>query len=231
MKFLLQIIFLLFFGLCQSQIKINEDLKKELDNILKSDQILREYSDSEITEDRRFEILKMTGYSKEELSKNLWKFINKQDSINLVKVENIILKHGYPGKLLVGEPTNKAVWYVIQHSKKISKYFPLIQKAGREKQIPTTLVAMMEDRMLMYEGNEQIYGTQGAGRNVLNQDNKEEFFNFIWPIKNPKKVNKLRRKVGFTNTVEENAKNLGLEYKVFTLKDYKNLKIVELKNN
>ncbi|WP_394760377.1 DUF6624 domain-containing protein [Flavobacterium sp.] len=231
MKYLLQILFLFFFGFCQSQIKINEGLKRELDDILQSDQILREYSNSEITEIRKDEILKITGYSKEELSKNIWKLVNKQDSINLIRVENIISKYGYPGKSLVGEPTNKAVWYVIQHSEKIPKYFSLIQKAWKQKQIPFTLVAMMQDRMLMYKGEEQIYGTQGAGRHILNKDNEEVFFNFIWPIKNTKKVNKLREKAGFENTVEENAKNMGMEYTIFTLEDYKKLKIIEFKKH
>ena len=226
MKYLFQLLFLFVFGFCQSQTRINEDLKKVLDEILISDQILREYSDSEITEIRKAEILKITGFSKEELKQNLWKKINIQDSINLKKVEIIISKYGYPGISLVGEPTSKAAWYVIQHSKKISIYFPIIKRAGKDNQIPFTLVAMMEDRMLMYESREQIYGTQGAGRRILNKDNKEEFFNFIWPIKNPKKVNKLRIKAGFKNTVEENAKNLGIEYEIFTIKDYKKLNLI-----
>lgn len=220
-------VFFLFFGIGHSQTNINQELKKELDLILKSDQLLREYSDSEITPTRKAEILKETGFSKEELDKNLWKIVNKQDSINLVKVENIVSKFGYPGKTLVGEPTNEAVWYVIQHSKKIPQYFSLIQKAGQENEISYTKVAKMEDRLLMYEGKEQIYGTQGAGRRIINESGKEEFFNFIWPIKDPKKVNELRKNAGFSETVEEYAKSLDIDYKVFTLEDYKKLKIVE----
>ena len=38
------------------------------------------------------------------------------------------------------------------------------------------------------------------------------------------RVNKLRKKRGFTETVEENAKRLGIDYKVLTLEDVKKLK-------
>jgi hypothetical protein len=223
-KYYLNIIALFIFGFGQAQTKIDQDLKNELDVILTSDQILREYCDSETSENRKIEISKQTGYSKEELAKNIWSIINRQDSINLVKVEKIILKYGYPGKSLVGEPTNEAAWYVIQHSRKIAEYFLLIQKAGEDNEIPFTRVAMMQDRLLRYEGKEQIYGTQGAGEYILNKESgKQEFFYFIWPIKNPEKVNELRRKAGFTNTVEENSKRLAIEYKIFTLEEVKKM--------
>jgi hypothetical protein len=209
------------------QSSFNTDLKKELDQIYFKDQLLREYSDTQTSENRKAEIIASVGYSREVLDKELWKIVNYQDSINLEKIEVIISKFGYPGKSLVGEPANETAWYVIQHSKKIAKYFPLIQQAGKNKEIPQTLVAKMEDRKLMNEGKEQIYGTQGAGRSIINDKGEEEFFYFIWPIKNPQKVNQLRKEVGFTDTVEENARKLDIKYSVFTLSDYKKLKLVE----
>lgn len=222
-KYLHTIILLLVFSFFQAQTKINQNLKMELDSILKSDQILREYVDSETTENRKTEILKETGYSKDGFLNNIWGIINKQDSINFVKVERIIAEYGYPGKTLVGEPTNEAAWYVIQHSDKISKYFPLIEKAGANNEIDFTKVAMMHDRLLTSQGKEQIYGTQGAGRRIINKETgKEEYFRYIIPIRNPEKVNELRKKAGFTSTVEENAKRMEIEYKVYTLDDIKN---------
>ena len=223
-KYTHTIILLLFFFFSQAQTKINHNLKTELDLILKSDQILREYIDSETTENRKTEILKETGYSKEGFLGNIWGIINKQDSINLIKVEKIIAKYGYPGKTLVGEPTNEAVWYVIQHTGKIAQYFPLIEKAGVNNEIDFTKVAMMQDRLLTSQGKEQIYGTQGAGRRIINKETgKEQYFRYILPIKNPEGVNELRKNAGFTSTVEENAKRLGIEYKVYTLDEINNL--------
>jgi hypothetical protein len=225
MRKLFLVLSIFIFGISFSQTGINLELKKELDAILKSDQIFREFSDSNTTAVRKAEILKETGYSKLELNRDLWQIVDKTDAKNIKRIEEIIAKFGYPGKKLVGEPTNLACWYVIQHSKEISKYFPLIQKAGAEGEISKTSVAMMQDRLLMYDEKEQIYGTQGAGRLIINSEGKEEFFNFIWPIQSPEKVNELRKKIGFTTTVEENAKNLGMEYKVFTILDYKSLKL------
>ncbi len=218
-------IFLLLLGLSvfslngQKQ-KINNDLKKELDEIMRLDQGYRMLFDTETTPEKKEEILKELHIDKEELNKKSWQLVAAQDSINLRKVENIISKYGYPGKSLVGEPTNQAVWYVIQHSKKISKYLPLIKEAGKKKEIPFTWVAMMEDRALMYENKEQIYGTQGAGEMTLDKNHKETFVNFIWPIKDPENVNKRRKEAGFDSTVEENARRMfgkDFKYELYTL--------------
>ncbi|PZF73583.1 hypothetical protein [Taibaiella soli] len=54
------------------------------------------------------------------------------DSMNLVYVEGILKKYGYPGKTLVGKPTNEAAFYVIQHSSKIKEYLPLLKKQVRQ---------------------------------------------------------------------------------------------------
>ncbi len=223
MKWNLFFLFLISFGFSQNPIKLNFELKNELDEILKYDQIFREYGDSETLEERKKEILSLTGFSKQDLDENLWNIITETDSLNIKKVERIIKKYGYPGKSLVGSPTNITCWYVIQHSNKIKKYFSIIKQASELKEIPKTNVAMMEDRMLMSDGKEQIYGTQGAGRLIINAAGKEEFYNFIWPIKDISQVNDLRKQVGFKTTVEENSKNLGIDYKVVTLEDYKKL--------
>ena len=130
---------------------------------------------------------------------------------------------------MVGTPTNIACWYVIQHSKKIKDYFEIIKKSGELGEIPNTNVATIQDRMLMNDGLEQIYGTQGAGRLIINDDGKEEFYNFIWPIKDLENVNELRKKAGFKTSVEENSKRIGIDYKIVTLEDYKKLKIVIVK--
>jgi hypothetical protein len=207
------------FGFSQAQETIDETLKKELDGIYKSDQILREYIDSETTDSRKMQILNETGYSNDDLANGkVYKIMNKRDSINLIRIEGIIAKYGYPGKTLVGEPTNEAAWYVIQHSKKIADYFLMIQEAGASNEIPFIKVAMMHDRMLMQEGKEQLYGTQVSGQYILNATTgKKEFWYYVWPILNAESVNELRKEAGFVNTVEEYAKSMGVEYKRYTL--------------
>ncbi len=82
----------------------------------------------------------------------------------------------------------------------------------------------MQDRLLMQEGKEQIYGTQGRGFATQGADGRPGPMQmFIWPIKDPKNVNRRRKEAGFTDTVEENARRLGIEYKVMTLEEAKAL--------
>ncbi|KXH82747.1 DUF6624 domain-containing protein [Chryseobacterium kwangjuense] len=218
-------IFLLLFGistlLVNAQQKLNQALKKELDEIMKVDQGYRMLFDSEITPEKRDQLLKDLNIDAEEFKKKSWQLVAEHDSLNMKKIENIISQYGYPGKTLVGEPTNQAAWYVIQHSKKIGKYLPLIKDAGKKKEIPFTWVAIMEDRYLMYENKEQIYGTQGKGEMTKDKDGKEVFINFIWPVKDLKNVDKRRKEAGFTSTVEENAKKMfgnDFKYEPYTLK-------------
>jgi len=202
---------------CFAQKPINIELKKQLDTILQTDQSIREFIDSEVTEKRKDEIARLLNYPRTLLDKNAWIYMRKIDSINIEKVEHIITKYDYPGKTLVGEPENTAVFYVIQHSDKISKYYPLIEQAGKNKELPFKYTAMMLDRKLTGEGKEQIYGTQIYMVMINNsKTGKKEPFAYVMPIKDAKNVNKRRKEAGFDATVEENDLRLGVVYKEYT---------------
>jgi uncharacterized membrane protein YphA (DoxX/SURF4 family)/peroxiredoxin len=179
---------------------LNLDLKKELDSIMVLDQKYRQSS---------------------ELFHENWKAQNTIDSLNLIFVEEVFKTYGYPGKSLVGEPTNKSAWYVIQHSDKIPEYIDLMKEAGSKDELPFSLVAMMEDRYLKDKGEEQVYGTQG-----FSQGHGEDEIKFIWPIQDAENVNKRREEAGFSETEEEYAKNLfgdDFEYKNYTLEEVKKM--------
>ncbi len=140
------------------------------------------------------------------------------DSIDVIKVVAIFRKYGYPGKHIVGIPTNEAAYYVIQHSDKIKQYFPLIEKAGKKGELSFELVAMMQDRLLKSEGKEQVYGTQYAG--YAGKDSvtrQQKIYWFLWPVKDYAHVNERRKKAGFKDTVAENAADQGIEFEVVTL--------------
>ncbi|WP_139422178.1 DUF6624 domain-containing protein [Chryseobacterium mulctrae] len=228
MRKMFLLLFTLLTFLMNAQQKVNEVLKKELDEIMKVDQGYRMLFDSEITPEKKDKLLKDLNIDKEEFEKKNWQLVAEHDSLNMQKIENIISKYGYPGKTLVGEPTNQAAWYVIQHSTKIGKYLPLIKEAGKKKEIPFTWVAMMEDRYLMNENKEQIYGTQGKGEMTKDKDGKQVFINFVWPLKDPKNVNKRRKDAGFDSTIEENAQRMfgkDFKYEPYTLQ-----KVLEIRN-
>ncbi|MBW1298556.1 BT_3928 family protein [Aquimarina litoralis] len=205
-----------------SKPKMNLELKAKLDSISKLDQKFRKLMQAKTVE-QRDSIAKLVGATEEEATSDYWFQQNKIDSSNTVYIEQVFKKYGYPGKSLVGEPTNKAAWFVIQHSDKIDQYLPLIKKAGENDEIPFRLVAMMEDRHLMGKGEEQIYGTQGM---TLNSDTNTPI-DIIWPIKDAENVNDRRTKAGYNTTIEEYSKRLfgdTFEYKVYTLEEVEELK-------
>ncbi len=196
-------------------LNLNFEVKKRLDSIAISDQKYRMMMEPK-TEEEKAQLLKEKGLTEEEYHAELWKLQSVIDSANMVYVERYFLEHGYPGKSVVGEPTNTAAWYVLQHSDKIATYFPLIKKAGEDGELPYNLVAMMEDRYLMEQKKPQIYGTQGRQEGSGKP--------FIWPIENPETVNQRRKEAGFNEDIEVYAKNLfgeDFEYKVVTMEEIK----------
>jgi hypothetical protein len=210
---------------CFAQSQINVKLKARLDTILQRDQGVREFFDTETKDKRKDTLAEMLGHPRDTIQKYQWIFINKVDVANIAKVESIIAQYGYPGKTLVGEPENTAVFYVIQHSNKIAQYYPLIEEAGKKDELPFTYVALMLDRKLMNEHKEQIYGTQIMSIMIPDAKiSKKRMFGFVVPIKDAANVNQRRKEAGFDLTVEQNAKRLGVVYKPYTYEQIEEIK-------
>lgn len=183
-----------------AQPQLDFDLKRELDSIAFLDQRYRKLM---MVDDptERATIGKDMGLERADYEGDLWEKQTVLDTSNLRRIENILQTSGYPGRTRVGEPTNTAAWYVIQHNPdKIPTYLTMMKEAGRNNEIPYRLVAMMEDRYLMNEGKPQVYGTQGM--------TYENTPSFIWPIEDPELVNKRREDAGFTQSIEDYSKML-----------------------
>ncbi len=221
MKQILIVFFLVVLSPSVAQDTIDIDLKQQLDTLLFKDQILRKIMMGDVNGREKEHALQRLGYPLEAFDQKQWYYINLQDSLNLVAAETILATYGYPGKSLVGTPTNTAIWYVVQHSPKIETYFPLIEKAGKDGELAMHLVAMMQDRLLMDQGKAQIYGTQVAGRQLpgTKEGQEADWFYFVWPIEKPEEVNERRKKVGFDTTVEESAESMDVVYSVYSLKE------------
>ncbi|WP_316839091.1 DUF6624 domain-containing protein [Pedobacter gandavensis] len=205
---------------CFAQKQINIELKQKLDTILRTDQGIREFVSSTTTVGRKDTLAKFLNYPRQLLDTNAWVVMRTIDSLNLIKVEEIISKYGYPGKTLVGEPANMTVFFVVQHSGKIPVYYPIIAQAAKDKELPFRYAGMMLDRKLADEKKEQVYGTQVYRSSIKNpKTGKKELFAYVVPIKDPKNVNTRRKEAGFDSTVEENALRLGVVYKAYTLKE------------
>jgi hypothetical protein len=195
-----------------AQTKPNLRLKHELDSLYEVDQRYRDMLFSLRLNRNPDSLAAALGVSKEELNSAIMGRMIRSDATNLPRVQAILKQYGYPGKSLVGAPTNEAAWHVIQHAPAlIPQYLPMMKTAAETGELPFRLYATMLDRQLMFENKEQVYGTQAR-----NDDNNKLF---IWPIQNPAQVNQRRKQAGFTSTVEENAVRLGTSYKVLTLED------------
>ncbi|MEO1513513.1 MAG: DUF6624 domain-containing protein [Bacteroidota bacterium] len=178
--------------------KLNKPLKKELEEIYVKDQMYRKMLDS---------IEQTYGLESDEIKAH-WKLINDTDSVNEMRVVEIIGEYGWPGRSLVGGKANSAVWLVIQHAPLATqeKYLPLLQASVKDGESSGSNLALLEDRILMRNGKPQKYGSQVR----RDRDTGEKYF---YEIEDPANVNERRAEVGL-GPIEDYAKRFGFEYKV-----------------
>lgn len=127
------------------------------------------------------------------------------DSTNQAIVEQILNKYGWLPQSKVGENAALTLFLVVQHSRLsfMEKYLPLLQQQVAEGEANRRHAAMMEDRMLMWQGKKQVYGSQAS--NMVRPGGDM----LIWPIEDVEHVNARRSEAGFPTTVEAYAKSLG----------------------
>lgn len=163
--------------------KFNIDLQKQLKVIITNDQ-------------------KFRGT---EASNEDWDKQNEIDSLNIIEVEKIIKKYGYPGKNLVGSDCSETAFMVIQHASlgMQEKYLPIIKEAATKRQIRKSSCALLIDRINMRKGIPQIYGTQ------LEFDKVSGKYK-LYPVENIKNVDDRRKKVGL-DTLREYLKDNNID--------------------
>ena len=112
------------------------------------------------------------------------------DSENMAKLEEIIADHGWPSTRQFGHQSSKAAFLILQHAtiEHQKKYLPLVRKAVLDEELSKSSLALLEDRILMREGKDQIYGSQ------LTQ--MEGGLLTVWPIENESEVDARRAEVG-----------------------------------
>jgi len=123
--------------------------------------------------------------------KYIWSLIRRQDSICLRKIEKILDAHGWIGKSRVGAKANQAIWLVIQHAdlERQLKYLPLLKKSVEIGESEGWHLAFLEDRVLMRQHKNQIYGSQAIWDNAIGKMK-------IYPIDDRKNVNERRARIG-----------------------------------
>lgn len=213
MKKIIVVLLTLVSGAAFGQHTINQALKKQLDSVMVLDQKYRDTLTLLMTPQKADSTAKKLSLTVAQANNHYWHLQNRLDSLNVVFIESVFKKYGYPGKSMVDTPANEAAWYIIQHSNKIHQYIGLMKKAADEHELPFHLYAMMLDRDLMNLGKEQVYGTQVTCHKFKNITDEC----IVWPIKDPAKVNERRKQAGFPSTVEQNATRLGVVYRVIKL--------------
>lgn len=113
-------------------------------------------------------------------------------------LNNIIEKIGYPTVEKVGKAANEAAWLVIQHSigqpEFMKKCAVLLEKAVEENQANPKQLAYLTDRIAVFEGRAQLYGTQ------FDWDENGEMS--PKPLDDLEKVNQRRKSIGL-NSLEK----------------------------
>ncbi|GAB1446796.1 hypothetical protein MASR2M41_26070 [Flammeovirgaceae bacterium] len=130
--------------------------------------------------------IKKFGYESKQMdSLNL--LILNFDSLALIKAEAIISEHGWLGKSQIGELANATLFIIIQHAQDNSireRFYPLLEESVNKGESRRSDLATMKDRILISNGQPQIYGTQ---TNYLGE---------LLPVENKSELNKRRRQVG-----------------------------------
>ncbi len=131
-----------------------------------------------------------------ELGKGYNEDMKQLHNKNAEILNEIIDTIGYPSIDKVGEEANQAAWLVIQHSiekpdfmKKCAKLLESIKTKADQKNL-----AYLTDRIAVFEGNVQLYGTQFDWNKNGKLSPK--------PFDDLKKVNQRRKSIGL-NTLEE----------------------------
>jgi hypothetical protein len=118
---------------------------------------------------------------------------------NAARLTEIIEQHGWPGRTLVGDDAARAAWLVLQHAighpNLQRRGLLLLQDAVARGEVPAVEAAMLEDRIGVFEGRPQPYGTQfdwdeGGQLNPL-------------PIEDEANVDERRRAIGLGPLAED----------------------------
>ena len=133
-----------------------------------------------------------TKYGRESKElKTLYNDMDLADSTNLIQVESILKKYGWLGSDKIGSQANSTLFMVIQHSglSTQEKYLPLIRDAVKNGNAKAKSLALLEDRVAIFQGKMQNYGSQIFWSKVTNKY-------FILPLADPDNVDKRRAEVG-----------------------------------
>jgi hypothetical protein len=165
----------------KAEVNLDKVLVAKLDTIYDDDQIFR----LQIKE-----IETKFGQGSKEMKEH-WRVGIQKDSVNLIKVKNILDTRGWLGADVIGEQGNTTLFLVIQHSdlKTQEFYLPMMREAVKKGNAKPSSLALLEDRIALRNGRMQTYGSQ------INRDSKTQAY-YVAPLEDPDNVDKRRAEVG-----------------------------------
>jgi len=108
---------------------------------------------------------------------------------NEKRLLELLDKYGWPSTSEVTEYAAAGAALIINHTtyELRSKYFPMLEESFKKGEAQPLRYAKMRDRILIEEGEKQLYGTQIIFENLLREP---------YPIKDPEYVDKRRAEIG-----------------------------------
>lgn len=174
-----------------NQIQENQKVRKS--NFILYKEIISDLAQIEIDDQTRrneaVELGQKYGVKSAQVD-SIWKLIKIQDSINLIKVTNILDKHGWMGSNEIGYDGGATMWIVLQHAdlKTQEKYLPIMKTAFENEKLDAGSIAMIEDRINIRSGRKQLYGSQ------LAYDEEMKTY-YLSPVEDPDNLDKRREKM------------------------------------
>src|SRR6516225_3659032 len=112
---------------------------------------------------------------------------------NAARLRELIAEHGWPAEDRVGPDGAEAAWLIAQHSIGAPQFMRtalrLIQACVKQGRVPPRHAALLEDRIALYEGRPQRFGTQSI-------DDPRDGLSRPWTIADADQVNELRASIG-----------------------------------
>jgi hypothetical protein len=145
------------------------ELRAELLRRAKADQDVRgavtrwmmQFGNSDVADEAAFEA-SLNASQKAEF-KRFSEAMRRVDTENTGRLGEIVERHGWPTRTLVGEDGANAAWLLVQHADLSPKFqrkcLDLMARVPRDEVSPRDL-AYLTDRVLLAEGKKQVYGTQ-----------------------------------------------------------------------
>jgi len=119
------------------------------------------------------------------------------DARNTARLKEVVDKHGWPGKSLVGTDGSQRAWLMVQHADHDLAFqkrcLPLLSQAVKKGETSPEQLAYLTDRVRVADKEKQVYGTQ-----FHEADGKME----PYPIEDEANVDNRRKELGLPPMAE-----------------------------